>query len=338
MDLSIVVPCYNEQDNLEGLRNALQHVLPEVSDEYEVILVDDGSSDATLAEAHRLSEEDPAYRVLSLSRNFGKEAALIAGLTHARGDRVGIIDADLQHPPELFARMVPLLDSGYDQVVARRDRKGESAIRSLVTKLYYRAVNRLVDVPLQDGVGDFRLLSRRAVDALLSMPECNRFSKGLFAWIGFDTATISYRNATRAAGKSKFSFPKLLNYGIDGIVSFNSKPLRASIYLGLIITALAFCYAAFVVAQTLLHGVGVPGYATIIVSVVGIGGINLLFLGVIGEYLGRIYSESKRRPLFLVKDSTPEPEAVPRPRTFSTVAPPDQRWRGDGELPVSGAL
>jgi glycosyltransferase involved in cell wall biosynthesis len=303
MDLSIVVPCFNEEAGLGKLRDALLAILPDLSDDCEVILVDDGSSDETLAEARRISSENACFRFVALSRNFGKEAALLAGLSHAKGQRVAILDADLQHPPELLEQMITLLDSGHDQVVARRSRDGESAIRSTFSRLYYWAVNKLVDVPLQDGVGDFRLLSRRAVDVLLSMPECNRFSKGLFAWIGFDTATVSYRNVVRDTGESKWSFGKLVNYGIDGVLSFNNKPLRVAIYLGGLITALAFCYAAFVVVDTLVDGVNVPGYATLMVSIAAFGGINLLFLGVIGEYLGRIYSESKQRPLFVVKES-----------------------------------
>ncbi len=302
MDLSIVVPCFNERASLDGLRDSLVATLSDLCEDYEVILVDDGSSDGTLAEARRISSETPGFRFIGLSRNFGKEAALLAGLRHAKGTRVGMLDADLQHPPELLKQMVPLLDSGYDQVVARRSRQGEPVLRSALSRMYYALVNRLVDVSLADGAGDFRVLSRRAVDALLAMPECNRFSKGLFAWIGFDTATVSYDNVTRGSGESKWSFGKLINYGIDGVISFNSKPLRLAIYAGTVITALAFCYAGFVVVNTLVHGVGVPGYATLMVSIAGFGGINLLVLGIMGEYMGRIYSESKQRPLFLVKE------------------------------------
>lgn len=319
MDLSIVVPCCNEEQALQSLHEALCETLPPLADEYEVILVDDGSTDGTLHEAKRLAAEHDHVRYVALSRNFGKEAALLAGLEHAEGERVAIMDADLQHPPEMLKKMKELLDSGYEQVVARRTRDGEPAIRSLFSRLYYRAVNRMADVHLEDGVGDFRMLSRPAVDALLSLPECNRFSKGLFSWIGFDTATVPYRNVVREEGSSKWTFGKLVNYGIDGVISFNTKPLRAAIYLGAVVTLLAFCYAGFVVFQAVTGGVEVPGYTTLLVSVAGFGGMHLLFLGIIGEYMGRIYSESKRRPLFLVKEaSTPKtmPVAeVTAPRT-----------------------
>jgi polyisoprenyl-phosphate glycosyltransferase len=293
------------------LYDALLAVLPDVATDYEVILVDDGSSDRTLREARRLAASDPGWRYVSLSRNFGKESAILAGLQCARGHRVAIMDADLQHPPWLLEQMLPLLESGYDQVVARRSRDGERLARSVLSKLYYWGINKLSDVRLQDGVGDFRLLSRRAVDALLSLREYNRFSKGLFAWIGFDTASVSYRNVVREVGDSKWTLGKLVNYGIDGLISFNNKPLRLSIYLGLLVTLLAFLYVAFVIVNTLVDGVHVPGYATLMVGIVGLGGLNMLFLGVIGEYLGKIYFESKRRPHFLVKEmSVPQDPPV----------------------------
>jgi glycosyltransferase involved in cell wall biosynthesis len=239
---------------------------------------------------------------------------MLAGLTQAKGDVVAIMDADLQHPPELLGRMVDLLATGYDQVVARRDRKGEGLLRRTSSKMYYRMMNRLVDVKLRDGEGDFRLLTRRAVDALLSLGEYNRFSKGLFAWIGFDTAVIDYANVQRQSGSSKWTFGKLLNYGIDGVVSFNNRPLRLAVYLGLIVTVLAFGYAGWVIIDVLSTGVDAPGYATLMVGIAGLGGLQLLFLGIVGEYIGRIYYESKRRPHFLVKETSgPEPTPVSVP-------------------------
>ncbi|MET0134511.1 MAG: glycosyltransferase family 2 protein [Kibdelosporangium sp.] len=302
MRLSVVVPCFNEEHGLARLHEALADVLPEVAPDFEVLLVDDGSSDRTLAEMRRLAAADPHVRYVALSRNFGKESAMLAGLTQAQGDVVAIMDADLQHPPELLGRMLDLLGAGYDQVVARRDRKGEGRLRSTSAKIYYKMMNRLVDVKLRDGEGDFRLLTRRAVDALLSLGEYNRFSKGLFTWVGFDTAVIDYENVQRQAGSSKWTFGKLLNYGIDGVVSFNNRPLRLAIHLGLLVTILSFGYAGFVVIDVLTSGVDAPGYATLMVGVAGIGGLQLLFLGVMGEYVGRIYYESKRRPHFLVKE------------------------------------
>lgn len=318
MDLSIVVPCWNEERALSRLHDALVAVLPGVAADYEVILVDDGSTDRTLSEARKLAVSNSRFRYVSLSRHFGKESALLAGLRHARGRRVAIMDADLQHPPVLLQQMFPLMDRGYDQVVARRSREGEPWLRVLTAKLYYRAVSRLAEVRLEDGVGDFRLLSRRAVQGLLSLSERNRFSKGLFAWIGFETASISYRNVRRDAGRSKWTFAALVNYGMDGLVSFNTRPLRLSIYLGVLGTVLSLGYLAAVVVGKVIHGAAVPGYATLLATVGGLGGLNMLFLGLVGEYLGRIYAESKQRPHFLVKERSTL--MVPR-RAVSLPAP-----------------
>lgn len=314
MDLSVVVPCWNEEGALARLHDALVATLLTVAATYEVILVDDGSTDRTLSEVRMLAASNPRFRYVSLSRNFGKESAILAGLRHARGRKVAIMDADLQHPPVLLKQMLPLLECGYDQVVACRSREGEPWWRVLIARLYYWAISRLSDVRLQDGVGDFRLLSRRAVDGLLSLSERNRFSKGLFAWIGYETASISYRNVRRDVGRSKWTFGALVNYGLDGMISFNSKPLRLSLYLGALATVLAFGYLTAVIAGALAHGLAVPGSAPLLAGVVGLGGLNLLFLGVIGEYLGRIYAESKQRPHFLVKElSAPARPAVSLP-------------------------
>jgi glycosyltransferase involved in cell wall biosynthesis len=309
MRLSVVVPCFNEEHALKHLQRALLDVLPGVAGEFEVLLVDDGSRDGTLAVMRRLCAVDSRFRYLALSRNFGKEAAMLAGLSQARGDAVAIMDADLQHPPALLAAMVELLDQGHDQVIARRTRAGEPLVRRVLARAYYRLINRVVDVELQDGVGDFRVLSRRAVRALLSLGEYNRFSKGLFSWIGFDTAVVDYDNAERSVGSTKWTAAKLVNYGIDGLVSFNNRPLRMAIYLGGLVTLMAFCYAAWVLWHTIRDGVDVPGYATIMCGVLGLGGLQLLFLGVLGEYLGRIYYETKRRPHFLVKEASGPEEA-----------------------------
>ncbi|MFC0111639.1 glycosyltransferase family 2 protein [Kibdelosporangium aridum] len=304
MRLSVVVPCFNEENGLADLHARLSAVLPMVTLDFELVMVDDGSSDQTLARMRELASEDPHVRYVALSRNFGKESAMLAGLSHADGDVVAIMDADLQHPPELLSQMIELLGKGYDQVVARRDRKGEKRLRKLSSKAYYKMMNRLVDVRLRDGEGDYRVMTRRAVNALLALGEYNRFSKGLFAWIGFDTAVIDYQNVQRCTGQTKWTFRKLLNYGIDGVVSFNNRPLRLAVYLGLIVTLLAFFYAGYVVVDVLTSGVDAPGYATLMVGVAVLGGLQLLFLGIIGEYVGRIYYESKRRPHFLVKETT----------------------------------
>ena len=237
IELSVVVPCFDEEAGLAALVAELKQVLPTVARDFEVVLVDDGSSDRTLPMLREAAAADPRFRYLALSRNFGKESAMLAGLSHARGEAVAIIDADLQHPPQLLAKMVPLLDQGYEQVVARRTRTGDPAVRTALSRAYYRMINRLVDVHLEDGVGDFRVMSRSAVRALLALGEYNRFSKGLFSWIGFTTAMVDYENVSREAGQTKWRMRDLFNYGLDGILSFNTRPLRLAIYFGVLVAA-----------------------------------------------------------------------------------------------------
>ncbi len=304
MRLSVVVPCFNEEASVERLHTAVTEALADVPDvDVEVVYVDDGSEDGTLEALRRLATRDQSVRYTSLSRNFGKEAAMLAGLDRATGDAVVIMDADLQHPPRLLPDMVTLYRQGFDQVIAHRDRHGDRFLRMLASRSFYRIVNRWIDVRLQDGAGDFRLLSRLAVDAVLAMPEYNRFSKGLFSWIGFRTVVISYRNELRQAGRSRWSFGKLFNYAFDGLLSFNNRPLRLAIYGGMFLTLIAVGYMAWVVADAVEKGIDVPGYTTTIVSVIGLGGIQMMILGVIGEYIGRIYYESKRRPHYLVQET-----------------------------------
>lgn len=271
--------------------------------DYEVILVDDGSRDQTLELMRAAALSDRRIRYVSLSRNFGKEAAMLAGLREANGDAVAFLDADLQHPPALLAEMLPLLDEEHDQVVARRTRTGDKPLRTVLSRAYYRLINRLIDVRLEDGIGDFRVLSRRAADALLALDERNRFSKGLFSWIGFGTAVVDYENVARAAGETKWRFRSLVNYGIDGLLSFNDRPLRIAIHVGLLVSFLGFAYALEVIIQTLLHGVSSPGYATLICTILVFGGLQMILLGIAGEYLGRIFVEVKSRPHFLIKET-----------------------------------
>jgi glycosyltransferase involved in cell wall biosynthesis len=304
MRLSVVVPCHDEEAVLDRLADELDRVLTPLVEELEVVLVDDGSRDRTLEVLRALSERDPRFQYLSLSRNFGKEAALLAGLTQASGDAVAIMDADLQHPPTVLASMLPLLDQGFDQVVARRTRTGDEAVRTLASRTYYRLMNRLVEVRLEDGIGDFRVLSRTALAALLSLGESNRFSKGLFAWIGFRTAVVDYENVPRAAGTTKWGMRQLLNYGIDSILSFNTRPLRMAIHFGTLVSVLAFGYALWTIISGFVRENPTPGYVTTISAVIGMGGVQMILLGVIGEYLGRIYAETKARPHFLVRESS----------------------------------
>ncbi|MFG2290867.1 glycosyltransferase family 2 protein [Streptomyces sp. NPDC048595] len=311
MRLSVVVPCYNEEAVLGRFDAAIRAVLERLAVPYELVYVDDGSADGTLARLRGLAQQHRGTtRYLSFSRNFGKEPAILAGLRAATGDAVIIMDADLQHPPPLVEKMLDLYQLGHDQVVARRSRDGDRRLRTALSRLYYRAVNNWVEVELADGVGDFRLLSRKAVDALLSLPEYNRFSKGLFSWIGFDTVTFDYRNAAREAGETKWRLGTLVNYGIDGMLSFNCRPLRAAIYAGLGLASLAALYTLWIIGAAVAGGVTAPGYVTLVAIIVGLGGLQMVMLGLIGEYIGRIYYEAKRRPHFLVKESN---SAVPAP-------------------------
>ncbi|MFF8832614.1 glycosyltransferase family 2 protein [Streptomyces sp. NPDC015131] len=321
MLISIVVPCFNEEEiigrfhaHLTGeLESVAAEYAAECAVEFELVYVDDGSEDRTLPFLEKAAAADPRTHYVSFSRNFGKEAAMLAGLQYAGGDAVVVMDADLQHPPELIRRMLRLHREGYDQVVARRTRTGERVTRALAARAYYRLVNRFVDVELADGVGDFRLLSRRAVDAVLELTEYNRFSKGLFAWVGFRTTTFDYENARRETGRSSWTFRRLLDYGLDGLISFNDKPLRAALHLGLLLVSAAGAYAAWIVGAALVNGVETPGYVTLLVSVTALAGVQMVMLGLVGEYVGRIYYEVKRRPHFLVKAaSTPVPHQRPR--------------------------
>ncbi|MFC8915098.1 glycosyltransferase family 2 protein [Streptomyces sp. NPDC057116] len=317
MLISIVVPCFNEEEIIgrfhDHVATELESLAVEFSAEFELVYVDDGSHDRTLSLLEGLAAADPRTRYVSFSRNFGKEAAMLAGLQHAGGDAVVIMDADLQHPPVLVGRMLRLYGEGFDQVVARRTRTGDRVTRTVAARAYYRLINRFVDVELVDGVGDFRLLSRRTVDAVLELTEYNRFSKGLFAWVGFRTTTFEYENARREQGRSKWTFGKLLNYGLDGLISFNDKPLRAALYLGLLLVSLAGAYAAWIVGVALVNGVDTPGYVTLLVTVTALAGVQMVMLGLVGEYVGRIYYEVKRRPHFLVKaTNTPVPHRPSR--------------------------
>ncbi|MFJ3695335.1 glycosyltransferase family 2 protein [Streptomyces sp. NPDC090052] len=313
--LSVVVPCYNEAEVVGAFHTALVAALEPTGETFEICYVDDGSGDRTLSELRRLAADDSRVRYTSFSRNFGKESAMLAGLRMTAGDAAVLMDADLQHPPTLLPRMLDLHRHGYDQVVAQRDRTGEGALRSALSRMYYRLVRRCMDVEVIDGAGDFRLLSRRAVDSVLSLPESNRFSKGIFSWIGFDTVSFTYQNVERAAGESKWGGRHLLNYGIDGLLSFNSKPLRLAIHTGLCLFLSALVYALYIIGNVVLDGVDTPGYTTLITAIVALSGVQLATLGVIGEYVGRIYHESKRRPHYVVS------ETDDRARDFSARSP-----------------
>ncbi|AIF65405.1 glycosyltransferase [Terribacillus saccharophilus] len=304
--LSVIVPSFNEAENVKLFYEELAKELQYSPYDYEVIYVDDGSSDTTLLELKELADMHYNVQYVSFTRNFGKEAAILAGFQHAKGDCAVVIDADLQHPVALLHELLAGFEEGYDQVIARRNRKGESLPRKVLSTMYYKIINRFIDVRIQNGVGDFRLLSRRAIDALLILSEGNRFSKGLFSWIGFEQKTVYYDNVSRQNGESKWSFGKLFDYGIDGIVSFNTKPLRVCLYAGFIVLFLSLAYILYTFVEVLVRGVITPGYFTLITAILFLGGVQLVSLGVIGEYIGRIYNETKRRPHYLVKDTNIE--------------------------------
>ncbi|MFG1627017.1 glycosyltransferase family 2 protein [Kribbella sp. NPDC049227] len=307
MRLSLVVPCFNEAEVIAKFHQAVSRELTATGRPYEIVYVDDGSADGTLDALVELAATDESVRYLSFSRNFGKEAAMLAGLRYASGDAVVIMDADLQHPPELVGRMLEHYERGFDQVIARRTRVGDPATRTMFARAYYWLINHWADVELMDGVGDFRLLSRRAVDGLLELGEYNRFSKGLFAWIGFESILFEYENVKQTDRKSRWTFRRLLEYGLDGLLSFNNKPLRLAIYVGGVLTAIAAAYAVWVIVVAALNGVKMPGYVTLIAAITGLGGLQMVMLGVIGEYIGRIYYETKQRPHYLLKQTNMDP-------------------------------
>lgn len=261
------------------------------------------SKDETLFFLKKIAALSEKMKYISFSRNFGKEAAMLSGLEYCQGDCAVIMDADLQHPPELIEKMYEKYKEGYDQVIAKRNRKGDSKLSTLFAKSYYKLANKMVNVELVDGAGDFRLLSRRTIDALLELRENNRFSKGLFSWVGFNQTYIEYENQERAGGDSKWSFKSLLSYGVDGILSFNNQPLRICIYLGFIFIGISILYLLYLLIEIVFHGIDAPGYFTTILLITTLGGIQLFSIGVIGEYIGRIYFEVKRRPCYLVQET-----------------------------------
>lgn len=310
--LSIITPCYNEEAVVELFHEKLTECLKAIDAkkyDYEIVFVNDGSRDRTLDILQGLAKEDRCVKYISFSRNFGKESAMLAALEYTQADCVIIMDVDLQHPPELIPEMLSLYENGYDQVIAKRSRTGDSKRSTFFAKLYYKLVNKVVDVQMVDGAGDFRLLSRAALDAVISLKETNRFSKGIFSWIGFKQTYIEYENQTRALGETKWSFKRLLSYGIDGILSFNVQPLRICVYAGGGLIALSMLYLIYLFVNIIANGIDVPGYFTTILLISILGGVQLISLGIIGEYVGRIYAEVKKRPAYIVEQSNMERRA-----------------------------
>ncbi|MFG6082034.1 glycosyltransferase family 2 protein [Paracoccus litorisediminis] len=301
--VSIVCPCFNEEDGLREFVQRIGQVMRGAGQPYEIVFVNDGSRDGTLALMHELAEAERNITVVNFSRNFGKEIALTAGLCHATGDAVIAIDADLQDPPALIPTFLERYREGYDVVYGRRiERQGDSWLKKTTAHGFYRVMRRLGPVPLPANVGDFRLMSRRAVSALLRLPEAHRFMKGLFAWVGFKSCAVDYVREPRFSGTSKWKYAQLLNLSIEGITSFTTVPLRLTTYLGFLIALFAFGGGAYYLIRTLLIGEDVQGFPTLFLTILLLGGVQLIALGVIGEYLGRIFNETKRRPLFLVDD------------------------------------
>lgn len=301
--ITILVPAYNEQEVLHLLYDRLVKLMNENTGyDFEILLVNDGSKDKTFEIMQELREKDKRFCYLNLSRNFGKETAMIAGLDYCKGDAVVIIDADLQDPPELIPEMIKYWEEGYDDVYAKRkSREGETWLKKFTSKMYYKVLQGFTRIEIQKDTGDFRLLDRRCVEALKSMRENQRYTKGLFSIIGYNKKEILYDRDPRAAGQTKWNYGKLIDLSIDGITSFTTSPLRWAAILGIMISGVAFIYMIYIIIKPLATGIDVPGYASLMVVILFLGGIQLIFLGIIGEYLGRTFNESKHRPLYFIE-------------------------------------
>ena len=305
MKLSLVAPCYNEAENVDAFQDAVVSAFEGCGYDYEIVFVDDGSRDATLKNMKKLyAQQKCPTKVISFSRNFGKESAIYAGMEHADGEYICLIDADLQQRPEIAREMVQILEQQpqFDVVAAYQDRRGEGKILSFFKKCFYAIINRLSGVSLHSDASDFRTFRRSVRDSLLQLAEYHRFSKGIFAWVGYSTHFIPYTACARHAGKTKWSFRKLLNYAIEGIVGFSTSPLRFATYMGLFTALGAILYSIVVVIQKLMGGILIPGYATIIVLILLLSSIQLFCIGIIGEYVGRTFEQTKDRPIYIAKE------------------------------------
>ena len=305
MKLSLVVPCYNEADNVAAFQEAVLGAFAGCGYDYEIVFIDDGSKDATLHNLRKLyNEKKCPVTVVSFSRNFGKEAGIYAGLQHAKGDYIAVIDADLQQRPEIVRDMVKILDEQpeYDMVSAYQDRRGEGKVLSFFKKSFYSIINRMSDVQLQRDASDFRTFRRSVAESILKLGEYHRFSKGIFAWVGYNTCYIPYTACERHAGTTKWNFGKLMNYAIEGIIGFSTKPLRLATYLGLLTALAAVIYTIIVILEKLVWQTTIPGYATTVVLILLLGGMQLFCIGIIGEYVGKIFEQSKDRPIYIAKE------------------------------------
>ncbi|MCI8586393.1 MAG: glycosyltransferase family 2 protein [Lachnospiraceae bacterium] len=307
--VSLIIPCYNEQESLPCLYPEIKKAADTLSNyRFEILFVDDGSADQTGSLLKQLAREDERVQYYLFSRNFGKEAAMYAGFCNARGDYVAVLDADMQDPPSLLPEMIGILEQGaYDSVATRRvDRKGEPPIRSMFARMFYKMMRRISDADIVDGARDFRLMNRNMVDAILSLSEYNRFSKGIFGWVGFRTCWLAYENRERVAGETKWNFWKLFKYSIDGIINFSQLPLSIASWSGIFLTFFSFLMIAFIIIRKLLFGDPVAGWPSLVCIITFIGGIQLFCMGIIGQYLAKTYMEVKKRPHFIVASTNRE--------------------------------
>lgn len=300
--VTLLIPCYNEEESVPFMRDALLQLMNDNTRyQWEVLFINDGSRDRTLSLLEHLHQQDKRFCYVSLSRNFGKEAAMLAGFDHARGDAVIIMDADLQHPPQVIPQMLAAWEEGYDDVYGKRLSRGrESWLRRKLSMSYYRLLQRMAHVDILPNVGDFRLLDRRCIEVLKQLRETERYTKGLYCWIGFNKKEVPFETQDRVAGKSTWSYRQLIGLAIDGIMSFTTAPLRISAILGIVVSVIAFIYMCVVLAKTLFWGEPVAGYPTIVVLVLFLGGVQLISLGIVGEYLGKTFMEVKNRPVYVV--------------------------------------
>ena len=302
--ITIVVPVYDEESNIEFFYKSLKKVIFN-NENYEILFINDGSTDNTLDEIKKIGKEDKRVKFINFSRNFGKESALTAGIEFAKGDCLIPIDVDLQDPPHLIIKLIENWEKGYDVVLAKRiNRHSDSFLKRVTAYIFYKFFNNLSEIKIPENVGDFRLIDRKVINALKKLPETNRFMKGLFAWIGFNTIVIEYERPTRKRGSTKFNAFSLIKLALEGLTSFSVEPLRIWAYLGLFFSTSSFVYAFYILFRTVVYGIDTPGYASIIIGILFIGGLQLLGIGIIGEYIGKIYSESKRRPPFIVSSKS----------------------------------
>ncbi|MDD2601964.1 MAG: glycosyltransferase family 2 protein [Prevotella sp.] len=302
--VSIIVPCYNEESNIQSLQESITRLMQQESTyEWEIMLIDDGSSDQTLTNIKAVRAQDRRFSYIALSRNFGKEQAMLAGFDHVTGDCAIVMDADLQHPVDIIPQMIAIWEQGYDDVYGKRDSRGkESLVRRILTLAYYRFLQRVANVDILPNVGDFRLLDRKCVDALRQLRESQRYTKALYGWIGFKKKEIRFNQESRHGGTSSFNYRKLFGLAIEGITTYTTAPLRISTILGLLVSLFAFIYMCYVFFKTIIVGEPVQGFPTLIIVLLFLGGVQLISLGIIGEYLGRIFHETKHRPSYFIQE------------------------------------